>query len=558
MKQLHNDTVNHDTISLDTVNHDTVNHDTIKNNILSFDQLYKLININLAVNDNYDNFEVVLQRLLHAIEIITKSEATSLLVYDENQKDLIFKYATGNTAHHILGLRVPHGEGIAHMVANTRKGIVINKIEDFNHYQNIDIEIEYKTKTMMAYPVLNNKGGVFGVVEVCNKEHNGQYTHDDFHLLSIFCQQAEKTIRHALHIHTLKNNITALTNKIENMSITPLIYDSKEMKKNIDIMYKIAKSDAPVLIQGDKGTGKSLFSKHIHYNSYRKHQEIIEISCTELVKTSENTEDMRIVLWGIDKDYKLSIKKDTVGLFEQANGGTVVLNEIEALPLEIQKEITTLLVQKIYYKVLSDTPNILDVRIICTSAIHFSKQIESGTFLEELYFLISSLPIRLSPLKNRIEDLSVLIDYYFSYFISIYHKDITQVEPEAMIILKRYNWHHNIHSLRSAIDYLVLHCDTNVLSALYVATYMLSIQESNTKDTAFDDLLDMNIKEVKNTNQDIMTLQDAINTFKAQYLHKTLLLNNWNHTKTAKKLAIQRSYLSRLVKTYNLNNKTES
>ncbi len=116
----------------------------------------------------------------------------------------------------------------------------------------------------MTYPLLDYNGGVFAVVEACNKRNSEQYTNDDFQLLSIFCQQAEKTIRHALHTHTLKQNIRVLFDKITELQTPPLIFDSKEIKNQVDIMSCTNWHDqiSPILINGDPGTGRSFLKAH--------------------------------------------------------------------------------------------------------------------------------------------------------------------------------------------------------------------------------------------------------------------------------------------------------
>lgn len=520
---------------------------------LSLDKLYKLININLTVNDNYDNFDVVLHRLLHAIEIITNSETTSLLVYDSNKKDLIFRYATGATAHDIIGLRVPHGSGIAHTVANTRKGMIVNDIAAFNYYQKIDSDLDYKTRNLMAYPVLDNKGEVFGVVEACNKKDDLEYNEDDYQLLSIFCQQAEKTIRHALHIHTLKQNISDLTQIIYEMRTPPIIYESKEMKNNVSLMQKIAKSNSPILLTGEPGTGKSLFARHIHASNYRNSKPLLEISCLEVAKKCESLEELRVKFWGIDKNYKIGIKKDVLGFFESTRNGTIILDNVEALPFELQKEITQFLIHKFYYRVHSEKARHIDVRVVCTSTANIPELINKGTFYEELYFLINSLSIRLNPLNRRNEDLQAIIKYYFDYYIKKYHKDIEEIEAPVISILKRYHWKHNMHSLLNVIEDLVINCEDKIISNVYVAKCMYSKMEGEQPENV---LIVGN--EQDDANETILPLKDAINKFKAQYIHKMLLLKNWNHTKTAKELDIQRSYLSRLVKEFDLNKKSPS
>lgn len=518
---------------------------------LTLDSLHKLININIAVNDNYDNFEVVLQKLLHAIEVITNSETTSLLVYDENKKDLVFRFATGATAHDIIGLRVPEGRGVAHAVANSRKGIVVNNPEEFGHYPAIDKKINYNTKNLMAFPVLDYSGEVFGVVEACNKKGSEKtYTKDDFQLLTIFCLQAERTIRHALHIHTLKDTIINLQETLEDLRTPPLIYISKEMKNNVDLINKISSSDSPVLITGKKGTGKTLVAKHIHNKNHRKANRLIEIDCIELMRRYKDIEALRIQLWGIDKDYKINVKRNIVGLFEQANRGTVIIKEITVLPIQVQNEILELLTHRLFTKVASKTPQTLDLKVICTSAIDFIPLIKKGQFVEELFFIINSLSINLPPLSVRIEDIQQISEYYVDYYIKLYKKNITSIDPEVFVILKKYIWKYNIHSLRDTISHLVLCCETSTLTRQDIASYIYSISQTK----KYSDK-DTNMREEE---ENFVTLQEGINRFKSQYIHKVLLHNNWNHTETSKLLNIQRSYLSRLVKDYNLKNKATS
>ncbi len=508
---------------------------------LKVDRLHQLINVNLALNENYDNFEVVLQRLLHAIEVLTDCEATSFLVYDPETKDLIFRLASGGNTHELIGLVVPSGKGIAHSVAREKKGMLVNDIGTGfgEHFSGIDERINFKTRNLMAFPMLDANGDLIGVIEACNKKDDQNFTNEDFQILLIFCQQAERTIRHALKIYLLKDQLKVVAEELNAFKFPDFVYASKEMEIKYNFIKKISNSNSQMLIHGEPGTGKTHLTMQIHRHSVRSNGPLRYINCANINLKEEKDQD--IYIFGAEKNYKLGIKKNVTGVIEEAEKGTVVFQEIGNLSIYLQEKLFNFLQYNTFFPYASTKEKIIDARVIATTLPRIEKLVEQGKFKEELFYKLNSLNLFLSPLRLRPDDITPLTEYYFKKSISEHKKLISKIEPKVFYILKRYGWPRNISELINVIDRAVLSCDTDTITTQHLSLHTFSIQNNFISDD--DD------SEAK-----VMTLQNSVQEFKKQYINRLLLKNNWNHTKTAKALDIQRSYLSKLVKMYDLKN----
>ena len=503
---------------------------------LKFDRLRQLINVNLTINESYDNFEVVLQRLLHAIEIITNCEVTSFLLYDKETKDLTFSLASGKNTHDLIGLVVPHGKGIAHEVIRSKKSILINNIDEAKdkHYIEIDKILDFKTENLMAFPMLDDNGDIIGVIEACNKKNNDEFTNEDYQILLIFCQHAERTLRHTLRIITFKDRLQSLNKKMSQFYHSSFIYGSKETETKFTFAKKIANSRSQVLVYGEKGTGKTNLATQIHRFSNRRDKDIEYINCAHL--SLQNEQEQYTYIFGAKKNRNLGIRNDVKGILELVIGGSIVFQEIGYLPLTIQTEIANLIRSNVIKPYGSDKNKSIDVRILATTSQDIEKLVETHKFKEGLFYQINSVSITLSPLYARKEDILPIAEYFFEKCIFESKKIITDIEPKVFYILKNYSWPNNVSELYNVIQRAVLNCNDSILR-----TYNISLHNFSTEENLMN-----------NEDLNIITLREGINEFKKKYIYKSLMYNDWNHTKTANVLDIQRSYLSKLVKMYDL------
>lgn len=227
-----------------------------------------------------------------------------------------------------------------------------------------------------------------------------------------------------------------------------LIGISSEMKKVFGIIEKAAQSDAPVIIFGESGTGKELAARAIHERGDRREGPYVQVNCAALNESLLESE-----LFGHVKGSFTGAYRDRKGRFETANGGDLFLDEIGDIPLSIQIKLLRALETKQFEHVGEDRSISVDVRIITATNKNLIELISQNKFREDLYFRINVLPIHLPPLRERKEDIPLLVKTFMQRFSKKTHKDINGIEREAMNAFVEYRWPGNVRELKSVLHY---------------------------------------------------------------------------------------------------------
>jgi len=237
-----------------------------------------------------------------------------------------------------------------------------------------------------------------------------------------------------------------------------IIGESRPMKHIFDKLLKVAPTDSTVLITGESGTGKELVAKAIHAHSDRKDKDFVAVDCSSLVETLLESE-----LFGHVKGSFTGAIQTKHGLFELANQGTFFFDEISNLSMKIQAKLLRVLQEREFMKVGDQKKIKVDLRIISASNTDLQSSIQSGGFREDLYYRLSVVPIRLPPLRNRKEDIPLLIDHFLKKFSKKIKRSIPQVSSEAMEIVKEYSWPGNVRELEHTIERILILEDTDVI-----------------------------------------------------------------------------------------------
>lgn len=239
----------------------------------------------------------------------------------------------------------------------------------------------------------------------------------------------------------------------------PVVGSSDALKNVYAIAKRVAHTDATILISGESGVGKEGVADYICTNSPRRNKPFVKVNCTAIPANLLESE-----LFGYEKgSFTGANAKGKVGLFEQANGGTILLDEIGDLSIDLQTKLLRVIQQRELLKVGSTNPLKLDVRIIASTNADLKKKMLEGTFREDLYYRLSTIPIHVPPLRERREDISELIRYFLDYFGQHHHRFI-QMSDEHMAIFERYNWPGNIRQLRNVVEYLVVCSEDDYLT----------------------------------------------------------------------------------------------
>ena len=219
----------------------------------------------------------------------------------------------------------------------------------------------------------------------------------------------------------------------------------------------MADTDVPVLLTGETGTGKEVFSHAIHYASPRSQYPIMAINCSAFSKDLLESE-----LFGYKAGAFTGAMKDKPGLFEVANHGTVFLDEIGEMAFDLQARLLRVLETGEYIKVGDTKPTKVDVRIISATNRDLKKEIENGHFREDLYFRLSVFQIHLPPLRERKEDIEMLAETFLKRFAAKLKKEIKGMTSEVVDILKGAEWRGNIRELKNVMERSAIVCDEEV------------------------------------------------------------------------------------------------
>jgi DNA-binding NtrC family response regulator len=239
-------------------------------------------------------------------------------------------------------------------------------------------------------------------------------------------------------------------------SFANIVGQSKKMKDLFELVESVAASDANILIQGENGTGKELIANAIHYNSNRVKGPFIKINCAAIPKDLIESE-----LFGYKKGAFTGANTDKVGLFELAEGGSLLLDEIGEMPPYLQTKLLRVLQEREYRPIGSDRLVHVDFRLVCATNIDLDLALREGKLREDLYFRINTITLRVPPLRERTEDVPLLCNHFLSKFNERYQKNVRSISPAAYHLLIRNRWAGNVRELENAIERAVLVCKTN-------------------------------------------------------------------------------------------------
>lgn len=305
-----------------------------------------------------------------------------------------------------------------------------------------------------------------------------------------------------------------------------IIGKSSAMNSIFEKVLKVAPTDSTVLITGESGTGKELIAKAIHSYSERKENEFVAVDCSSLVETLLESE-----LFGHVKGSFTGAFETKHGLFELANTGTFFFDEISNLSPKIQAKLLRVIQEREFMKVGDQKKIKLDIRIISASNIDLQESIKQGSFREDLYYRLSVVPLRLPPLRNRKEDIPLLIDHFIKKHSKKIKRPAPDISQEAMDILIEHNWPGNVRELEHTIERILILEDSDIIRTRDLPSFISQRQG-----------------EFQMFSEDVLSLQEL----EKKYIRFVLKKTKGKKTEAANILGINRKTLSLKIKKYEL------
>jgi two-component system response regulator AtoC len=341
-------------------------------------------------------------------------------------------------------------------------------------------------------------------------------------------ENVSQIIQRSLKFKMLEKENILLKKELEKKyGIDEIIGKSKKMEEIFDLIRTVADSEAVVMIRGESGTGKELIAKAIHANSKRRYGPLIALSCGALPETLLESE-----LFGYEKGAFTGAQFSRKGRIEMADGGTLFLDEIGDISPKTQVDLLRVLQEKTIHHLGSSKPIKIDVRIVSATNRDLEKAVKEGTFREDLYYRLNVVTINVPPLRDRREDIPLLTNHFLKKFAIENSKKIDGFSGDAMEMLMDYQWPGNVRELENVVEHAVVVCKTNEIKS--------------------ENLPDSVKKAIQKINDETDSTPISLEDSEKKHIIKILEDNEWNISKSAKSLGIDRVTLYNKIKKYNI------
>ncbi len=300
-----------------------------------------------------------------------------------------------------------------------------------------------------------------------------------------------------------------------------LIGQSKAMQAIFNIINQLADNDATVLITGESGTGKELVARALHNRGIRKDGPFVPVNCGAMP-----AELMESELFGHEKGAFTNASYKRTGKFEIAHRGTIFLDEISVLPLHLQAKLLRVIQERVIERIGGMRQIPVDVRIISATNVDLDEMIKEGKFREDLYFRLKVVPIKLSPLRQRKEDIPLLVKHFLNLYNKQLHRKIKDISPEVLEYFYEYQWKGNVRELENVIQRLLV-----ISSNASITIKELPLELVTSKVTS----------AVVSANK--LSLDEALTSFEKEYITRALVKSNNNRQGAAEILGVHRNTL---------------
>ncbi len=406
-------------------------------------------------------------------------------------------------------------------VENYQPDIVLLDIY-LNEYNGLEILKEIKTK-FTDIPVIMITG--YSDVNIAvSAIKSGAY---DFLLKPLEIDQLKLVLERATKNLSLKLEVEKLNTLLKDDEITKEFFgQSKKIQKLVNAVEKLAASpDTTILIEGESGSGKEGFAKYIHQHSPQKNGNFVQINCSAIPKELAESE-----LFGYEKGaFTGAAQKTKLGKFELANGGTILLDEIAELSLDLQVKLLRVLQERKFYRVGGEKEVAVNVRVVAATNKNLEDEVRKGNFREDLFYRLNVAKVQVPSLRERKEDIPILAYTFINEFSHKFRKDIRNIDPKALEILETYMWKGNIRELKNVIERASLLMEGNELKEHHLSFLTETMKLNNLKEDDF----------VLKIPQNGIKIDIVLRTL----IQKTLKITNGNQVKAAKILGLSRSKL---------------
>ncbi len=491
-----------------------------------------LYEISKSLNENLDlhkSIYKVLEILSNSMDMVRGTVA----IRDPLKDEIAIEVAHGMSRTAMQRGRYKIGEGVTGKVIETGKAVTIPKIsEDPTFLDRTASRKSAKDRDLSFICVPIKKGKqVIGALSADRPTDNVYPLKEAEKLLSVVATMIAQHVINLEKIRIEKDQLREenrrLRGELENKyRFTSIVGNSNKMREVFQMVSQVSRSNATVLIRGESGTGKELVANSIHYNSHRSKGPMIKVNCAALPPTLIESE-----LFGHEKGAFTGAIKQKLGKFEMADKGTIFLDEIGSIGLDIQANLLRVLQEKEFERVGGQKTLSTDVRVIAATNKNLEQAVEEQTFRGDLYYRLNVFPIYLPPLRERKTDILLLADHFLEKYAKENHKDIRRFSTPAIDMMMDYHWPGNVRELENCIERAVLLCEEGVIHSYHLPPTLQTGKESGTLpamslEEAVENLeKEMLIDALKNTRGNISAATDILKTTVRKFGYKVKKYN---------------------------------
>ncbi|MGD2268974.1 MAG: sigma 54-interacting transcriptional regulator [Desulfobacterales bacterium] len=485
----------------------------------SIEEVTFLYEISEALNEHLD-LKKSLYKVLDILSSTLNMVRGTVTILDPLRNEISIIVAHGLPQSAMARVKYKLGEGITGRVIQSGKGVAVPRISEEPLF--LDRTATRKTQafqelSFICVPIKKGRQ-VIGALSVDRPYDESYNLKNGQKLLSVV---ATMVARHVINLETirlekekLRDENRRLRKELENKyRVTNIIGNSNKMREVFQMISQVSKSNTTVLIRGESGTGKELAAHSIHYNSHRAQNAFVKVNCAALPVNLIESE-----LFGHEKGAFTGAIKRKTGKFERAHKGTIFLDEIGSLGLDVQVNLLRILQEKEFERVGGNQTIKTDVRIIAATNKNLEQAVGAESFRGDLYYRLNVFPIYMPPLRERKTDILLLADHFLERYAKENHKDIRRFSTPAIDMLIQYHWPGNVRELENCIERAVLLCEEGVIHSYHLPPTLQTGVESDTlpafslEDAVANLEREMIIDALKNTRGNISRAAKILQT----------------------------------------------
>ncbi len=509
--------------------------DTLKNQntdplIRKNRELTAILEVSRVLTTSFD-LEQNLSSVMSTLGNLLDMQRGCVFLLDPLSQELRIVAAHGLTKQSIERGKYHIGEGIVGRVLEKRTPMVIPNIGEEPLFLNKTGSRPQKDGISFLCVPIEFKKEVFGVLSVdriYSTESGG--VDDDLRVLKIISSLIAQFVKLWESYEEVEKEKEDLKRQLKGRySIENVIGQSDKMQEVFEAVHRVAPTKATVLLRGESGTGKELIARAIHYMSPRSGGPFVKFNCASIPEGLLESE-----LFGHEKGAFTGAISSRSGKFELANKGTIFLDEIGDLPLTLQPKILRVLQEREFERVGSDKTKKVDVRIIAATSRDIERRVSDGSFREDLYYRLNVIPVFLPPLRERGEDIPILIEHFLERFNRENNRRVT-IDRGALQALLNYDWPGNVRELENTIERLVIMSRTDRITT---SDLPVSLSIKRFKDTGSPATVTTSLREIEKSN-----------------IVNALRQTGWVQSKAARLLGITPRQIGYKIKKYRIDTK---